>query len=284
MPADPTPAQSAASRANGARSNGPASAAGRARIAAAATRHGLTGAFGLLPGECADRFAALAAAWRARLRPEDPAEAAAVDKIVAAVWRERRLDLVEDRVLQALGEGRVEDGLPSLSTLIRYRARLERDRRNAEADLAALRARPGAPERAAADAPPAPAGTGRSGEDAGRAAAGGLAIGPAAAPRPEDGAGPASAPAPGGAPRAGTAPPSPGLAGPAAGPPVAPAHGPAELDLDGLLRAAEQELAARLRAPRVADPLAAVSRPPPARDLATSASAAAIAWARRAAA
>ncbi|MCX8100697.1 MAG: hypothetical protein N3D77_05590 [Geminicoccaceae bacterium] len=140
MPSDPSPAQRAASRANGARAHGPTSAAGRARCAEAATRHGLGGSFRLLPEEDATAYERLRAAWIRRLAPRDAAEEALVDALVAAYWRGRRLAALEERVLSALLRDGEAPGLPSLATLARYRARLERDRRAALAELEALRA------------------------------------------------------------------------------------------------------------------------------------------------
>ena len=52
MPATPSPVQSEASRLNGARSTGPATATGKARSALNGVRHGLCGrTFFLLPDE-----------------------------------------------------------------------------------------------------------------------------------------------------------------------------------------------------------------------------------------
>ena len=75
MPASPTPAQSEASRQNGARSQGPATPEGKARSALNGTRHGLRGStFTLLPGEDPAAWAALLAGYLARFRPADAAE------------------------------------------------------------------------------------------------------------------------------------------------------------------------------------------------------------------
>lgn len=146
MPKNPSPAQSAAARANGRRSKGAVTAEGRARLAAAATRHNLSGPFRILPGEDRLAFERLRRAWHARLQPIDRAEREAADAIVAQIWRRQRLDILEVQVLSALLYDRPRDGLPSLDTLCRYRARLERERAIAERELMDLRAsRPPAP-------------------------------------------------------------------------------------------------------------------------------------------
>jgi hypothetical protein len=66
MPANPSSAQSEASRQNSARSNGPATAAGKARSALNGVRHGLCGRiFFLLPDEDPDEFREHEAMWLA---------------------------------------------------------------------------------------------------------------------------------------------------------------------------------------------------------------------------
>ncbi|BCX16416.1 MAG: hypothetical protein KatS3mg117_0098 [Geminicoccaceae bacterium] len=93
----------------------------------------------------------LRAAWWVRLRPADAAEEHAVDAIVAQQWRAARLDALEERVLVALIEDRDLGKLPPLTTLLRCRARLQKERAQIEAELERLRAT--RPEIAAADAP-----------------------------------------------------------------------------------------------------------------------------------
>ena len=293
MPKDPTPAQQEASRTNGARSKGPKSAEGRERIATAASRHGLTGRFRLLPGEDRRAFEALLSGWSERLRPEGPAETAAVRKFVAAIWREQRLFAVEERLLRALARGEPAEDLPSLATVIRYRNRLERDRRLAREELAELRGLRRAPPLAE----PLASGEGARAEglEAGepqpraRAAANGAraAAGWEAAAGGDRGT--AGSPAASGAVGAGTGSPAVRPTAPLG----AASRGGAGSafdrqaprgELDALLREAERQLLGRggarsTAAAGRADPLAELGWPggPPAgRDLRTSASAAAI--------
>lgn len=81
----------------------------------------------------------LRAAWAARMHPADAAEELALGSLVAAHWRRARLDAIEDRLLRALLDGSVEDGLPSLATVCRYAARLAKDLELARERLQRLR-------------------------------------------------------------------------------------------------------------------------------------------------
>jgi len=80
-----------------------------------------------LSEEEAPAFAALRRDWEARLVPVDEAEQAVADTFACAAWRRRRLDAVDERVLRSLARGEVAAGMPSLDSLIRYRARLAKD-------------------------------------------------------------------------------------------------------------------------------------------------------------
>ena len=153
MPSTPTPAQSAASRLNGARSTGPASADGKGRAARNAVRHGLSGrTFFLLPDEDPEEFAAHEAECLAAWRPRDHAEREAAQAAVRAMWREIRGDRLEVQVLTGLfAAGRIEDAAEreaaraaafrELATLLRYQARIARELAAAMAELRALRQR-----------------------------------------------------------------------------------------------------------------------------------------------
>jgi hypothetical protein len=175
VPAQPTTAQSAASRRNGARSAGPATAEGKAASARNAARHGLTGAnFFLLPDEHPEDYARHEALWLHTLNPADLAERDAALAVVRAMCREIRADRLEVQVLNDLfGADAIEDEAEAkavkqaawraLSTLLRYRARIQREHDRALAALDALRQRPrqlaavrSEPEPAPAAAPPAP--------------------------------------------------------------------------------------------------------------------------------
>jgi|DewCreStandDraft_4_1066084.scaffolds.fasta_scaffold00053_236 hypothetical protein len=88
------------------------------------------------------RLHALRRDWFARYAPIDAAECAAVEAIVATVWRAERLVALEAEVTARLLDGRPLGELPSLSTLARLRTRLDQERAQAERtlrDLYALR-------------------------------------------------------------------------------------------------------------------------------------------------
>jgi hypothetical protein len=166
VPVQPNAAQSAASRLNGARSAGPATDAGKARSALNATRHGLCGrSFFLLPDGDPGEYARHEALWLSRWRPRDALEREAALTAVRALWREERADRLEVQVLNDLfGAEDIEDEVEAkavkqaawraLSTLLRYRARIQREHDRARREFDMLRQRPQA---GLVVAPPAPA-------------------------------------------------------------------------------------------------------------------------------
>ncbi len=96
MPTTPSPAQSEASRLNGARSAGPATEAGKARSALNGVRHGLCGrTFFLLPDEDPAEFREHEAMWLAVWSPRDLHEHEAAAAAIRAMWREIRADRLE---------------------------------------------------------------------------------------------------------------------------------------------------------------------------------------------
>ncbi|MGD9508179.1 MAG: hypothetical protein AB7I59_13415 [Geminicoccaceae bacterium] len=153
MPATPSPAQSEASRLNGASSAGPVTDAGKARASLNAVRHGLSGrSFFLLPDEDPEEFAAHEAELLATYRPRDHAEREAVLALVRATWREIRGDRLEAQVLGDLfAAGRIADqtareaaraaAFRQLATVLRYQARIGRELTTLRAQLDALRQR-----------------------------------------------------------------------------------------------------------------------------------------------
>ena len=174
MPAAPSPAQAEASRRNGAPSTGPATAAGKARSSLNGVRHGLCGrTFFLLADEDAAAFQRHEALWLAAWQPRDLHEQEAAAAAIRCLWRQERADRLEAVVLGDLfAADQIADtaerdaakaaAFKALSTLLRYRARIERQHRQAMAALDTLRqrrpARPTERTRAEAGAsPPIPA-------------------------------------------------------------------------------------------------------------------------------
>ena len=132
MPADPTAAQSEASRRNALLSTGPVTDAGKAATSRNAVRHGLCGgSIEVFPEErsfLADMTASLEARWR----PADVVEQDLVQTIALISLKLVRLDAIEMQVLAASIEEPDGKRLPSLNTLLRYRARLTKERWEAE--------------------------------------------------------------------------------------------------------------------------------------------------------
>ena len=159
MPTTPSPAQSEASRLNGARSAGPATAAGKARSALNGVRHGLCGrTFFLLPDEDPAEFQAHEAMWLAEWSPRDLHEHEAAACAIRAMWREIRADRLEAQVLTDLfAAGEIADeaerqaakatAFKALGTLLRYRSRIEREHDRAMAALESPAPAPPGPQR-----------------------------------------------------------------------------------------------------------------------------------------
>ena len=101
----------------------------------------------ILPSLPAD-LGALRAALTARIAPADAIEEHWVGEIAFALWQQQRLQALAALVLAAAESGTSEPDeaatrLPSLATLARYRARIERDLKLARHELEAARqARP----------------------------------------------------------------------------------------------------------------------------------------------
>ena len=161
-------ARAEASRRNGARSRGPVSAAGKARSAQNATKHGLRARSVLLGDESGVEFAGFAAALRGELAPAGALQTELAARVVAAAWRARRADRLEAALLErhldagagpsgdrqaALGAGLVRDGHGPrvLETLVRYRGSVLAELFRALAALKVLKA-----DARQLPAPPAP--------------------------------------------------------------------------------------------------------------------------------
>ena len=153
MPAAPSPAQSAASRRNGSRSSGPATAAGKVRSSLNGVRQGLCGrTFFLLAEEDPAEFQKHEALWLAAWNPRDLHEQEAAAAAIRCLWCQERADRLEvvvlddlfvaDRIADAAErEAAKATAFKALNTLLRYRARIEREHRHAMAALETLRQR-----------------------------------------------------------------------------------------------------------------------------------------------
>ncbi|MGA2713091.1 MAG: hypothetical protein ABSG41_08270 [Bryobacteraceae bacterium] len=86
-----TERQTQASRANGAKSSGPATPEGKLASSRNATTHGMLSGTIVLEGESKDRFRALLAALHEELQPRTPIETSLVENMAVARWRQMRI-------------------------------------------------------------------------------------------------------------------------------------------------------------------------------------------------
>jgi len=116
MPANkkPSPAKAAAARANGKKSAGPKTAAGKQKSSRNSIKHGATCSTRtplLLPGEDAAKLQLYTDAFYHHFCPKNLAEAALVDTLIAEIWRSARITGFESEILTA----EAEDLHPTLS-------------------------------------------------------------------------------------------------------------------------------------------------------------------------
>jgi hypothetical protein len=124
-------ARAEASRKNGAKSRGPRTAAGKARAAQNALKHGLRAQkYLVLPDEDAAEFADLEAALVRELAPVGALQAVLARRVAVAAWRLARADRLETELFEerrgvqgGLGLALIRDGngARSFETLLRYR-------------------------------------------------------------------------------------------------------------------------------------------------------------------
>jgi hypothetical protein len=160
-------ARALASRRNGAKSRGPKTAAGKARSARNALKHGLCSKTLLvLAEEDAAQFRALEAALLAELAPVGVLQAVLAQRVVSAAWRLMRADRMEAEVLDfrrlddggGLGLALIRDGngTRGVETVMRYRNAAMAELLRAQKTLHALQAEARADARAAAGASAGP--------------------------------------------------------------------------------------------------------------------------------
>ncbi|MDX1982926.1 MAG: hypothetical protein SFV51_21835 [Bryobacteraceae bacterium] len=117
-----TEKQQHASRTNGAKSNGPVTAEGKARVAQNPIRHGLASRAVVLANESVDEYNALLQAYRREWEPEGQTQDDLVTELANAQWRLRRIAAIETATLDTeilLRGEEFDEALPEGSTEMR---------------------------------------------------------------------------------------------------------------------------------------------------------------------
>lgn len=108
-----TPAQSAASRTNGSKSTGPTTATGKALASINGTTHALAAQAVLLPSERLEEYEACIGGWFVTLMPRSPGEGQLAARVGDVAWRMRRLQRLEERLVNDALERRVAESAPA---------------------------------------------------------------------------------------------------------------------------------------------------------------------------
>ena len=133
-----TESQIQANRENAKLSSGPKSEAGKATSALNNTRHGLTGAFRVLPTESQSDFDELVVALSEEHKPETVTETMLVEAMAQHYWLRRRALSLESSCYDA-ATGQITDQ-KQLALCLRYQTTHERGFHKAMNDLLKLRA------------------------------------------------------------------------------------------------------------------------------------------------
>ncbi len=132
--------QAATARINGAKSNGPITAEGKAISSQNSLKHGLTSSRVVLPHESQEAYDKLEASLINRFKPADDLESELVQEMTAARWRLRRIEAMESalfkKAIRQLEEAGTPDALDiayaevpeskSYRMLVRHAAQLRR--------------------------------------------------------------------------------------------------------------------------------------------------------------
>src|SRR5215469_8818090 len=107
-----TAAQITANQHNASLSTGPRTPEGKAAAARNATKHGLSGAFTVLPHEDQDEFNALLACLRDEFKPANQHEAFLVEQMAQSRWRLARAGRLETAMFDQMLLGEMNDTDP----------------------------------------------------------------------------------------------------------------------------------------------------------------------------
>ncbi len=134
-----SPAQIIANQANAHSSTGPRTAAGKARVAQNAVRHGLTARHPVIRDDEHEEFAALHRSLSQELDPQGVLETFAFQEILHAAWNLQRFSRIEAEVSTGTEEDFTDPRTTSiLDRLGRYQARAQRALYRAQAELRVL--------------------------------------------------------------------------------------------------------------------------------------------------